>query len=382
MMSTIEIERAASDGPGARRRIQVVDCDVHPYPATPQQYLQFLPSRWHHLERHTTPIPFRIDLVHGGTRTDTWSPDGGPPCSDPRHVDRQLLDGHGVDYAVLVYHTHGCLPDPAADAAQHRALNEWLVRIWLEDGNPHGRYRGSIRVPLHDPKAAVAEIEHWAGHPHVVQVLALHAYQPGFGHPMYEPVWRAASDAGMPIAVHATTYGSALYQWVTPVGAPAHYFEWHSASYPFTYAAHLSSLLLSGVFDRVPDLRFVFLEGGISWAQPLIDRLDRYWLRLRTEASARLRDLPSAYLADHVRFSTQPIEEPRDSRALLDVYERLRAEQVVMFSTDYPHWDFDDPGHALPVETDDSLRRRIMFETACDLYDLPRERDDREASTA
>ncbi len=355
-----------------RQAVAVVDCDVHPFPASPEQYQQFLPRRWRYLEDYVVPIPFRTDHINLGIRLDAEGA-RGPAGSDPVEMDRQLLDEAGVDYAVLVYHTHGNLPDPAADAAQHRALNEWLAAIWLEDGNGHGRYRGSIRVPLHDPVAAVQEIERWGDHPGFSQILALHAYQPAFGHPMYEPVWRAAADRGLPVAVHATTYGSASYQLGTPVGAPGYFFEWHAGAYPLVYAAHLSSLILGGTFERLPDLRFVMLEGGIGWALPLADRLDRYWLRMRQELP-EVRRPPSEYLRRNVRFSTQPIEEPDDSGALLDVFARLHADETIMFSTDYPHWDYDAPARALPPRTPADLRARIMNRTACDLYGLPTDR--------
>jgi predicted TIM-barrel fold metal-dependent hydrolase len=70
---------------------------------------------------------------------------------------------------------------------------------------------------------------------------------------------------------------------------------------------------------------------------------------------------PSEYLKDHVRLTSQPIEQPDDDRKLLTMLELMDAENLLMFSSDYPHWDFDSPAHALP-KLPENVHRRI-FET-------------------
>lgn len=359
---------------GAERvPVRIVDTDVHPMMRSLQDLKAYLPSRWHHLLRYHTLTPIRIDAINNGTRVDARPDDGSPAGSDPALMERQLLDEAGVDFAVLLYHTLGSLPDPEADAAWTAAINEWQASTWLGDFNDHGRYRGSIRVPAHNPAAAVAEIERWGDNPNFVQVLLVHPYQPAFGHPLYEPIWRAAAERGLPVAVHVSVGELGATQFLHPCGHPTFMFEWHTGSYPAAYAAHVASLVCGGVFERLPELRFVMVEGGISWSFALANHLDRNWRLLRSEVPD-LKLAPSEYLRRNVMFTTQPVEEAYDSRdAVIQVWEQLDAGRRLMFSSDYPHWDFDDPALSLP-RMPRELKSRIMAETACELYGLPRER--------
>jgi predicted TIM-barrel fold metal-dependent hydrolase len=70
-----------------------------------------------------------------------------------------------------------------------------------------------------------------------------------------------------------------------------------------------------------------------------------------------------------VRLGTQPLERPDDDRHLLAVLEMMDAASLVMFSSDYPHWDFDSPARAFPTLPDD-LRRAIFSDNARTLYGL------------
>jgi predicted TIM-barrel fold metal-dependent hydrolase len=78
---------------------------------------------------------------------------------------------------------------------------------------------------------------------------------------------------------------------------------------------------------------------------------------------------PSEYLGDHVRLTSQPIERPADDRHLLQMLEMMGAEQLLMFASDYPHWDFDSPTHAFP-RLPEGLHRRIFEENARAFYRL------------
>jgi predicted TIM-barrel fold metal-dependent hydrolase len=128
----------------------------------------------------------------------------------------------------------------------------------------------------------------------------------------------------------------------------------------------LTSMVIEGVFERFPDLKVVFIEGGFSWLPSLAWRLDRCWRRLREE-TPELKRLPSEYIREHVWLTTQPIDEPEPREHLRDVIDWIGWDRV-MFATDYPHWDYDNPVHMLPFKVSEAHRDAFFSENARRLY--------------
>jgi predicted TIM-barrel fold metal-dependent hydrolase len=69
--------------------------------------------------------------------------------------------------------------------------------------------------------------------------------------------------------------------------------------------------------------------------------MDKAWERMRAEVP-HVKRPPSEYVRQHVWFTTQPIDEPDRPEHLVDIMKWVGWDRI-MFSTDYPHWDFDDP---------------------------------------
>jgi predicted TIM-barrel fold metal-dependent hydrolase len=70
-------------------------------------------------------------------------------------------------------------------------------------------------------------------------------------------------------------------------------------------------------------------------------RFDMDYRGLRREAPW-LRRAPSEYFYEHVRVTTQPLEVAPSHRHMLELLELIGAEDVLCFSSDYPHWDADE----------------------------------------
>jgi hypothetical protein len=76
---------------------------------------------------------------------------------------------------------------------------------------------------------------------------------------------------------------------------------------------------------------------------------------------------PSEIIRNHVRFTVQPIDAPDERDAILRLTDHLKSDELFLFSTDYPHWQFDGDA-ALPDGLPDALFRKIVSENALATY--------------
>jgi len=95
-------------------------------------------------------------------------------------------------------------------------------------------------------------------------------------------------------------------------------------------------------------------------------RLDRNWKRMRS-GLPHLKRAPSEYLHEHFWVTTQPMEEPENPAHLVDVMAAIGFDRI-LFSSDYPHWDFDDPFVVVPASLGEERRRQIYSGNARALY--------------
>jgi predicted TIM-barrel fold metal-dependent hydrolase len=244
-------------------------------------------------------------------------------------------------------------------------MNDVLVNDWLP-ADP--RLKTSLIVSPTDPFKAAQEIHRLGDHPGVVQVIMPSGGQMSYGHRFFHPIYEAAVAHDLPVAIHPGTEGVGISGVPTAAGYPSSYLEWHTGLIA-SYMAHLISLVSEGTFQRFPTLRFVMMEAGALWLPPLLWRFDKNWMGLR-QTTPWLDRAPSKIIADHILLTTQPIEEPDASahfRSMLDMFD---VGKMLMFSSDFPHWDGDTPdfaARAFPA----ALRPRVMSETARELYRLP-----------
>jgi predicted TIM-barrel fold metal-dependent hydrolase len=85
------------------------------------------------------------------------------------------------------------------------------------------------------------------------------------------------------------------------------------------------------------------IELGVAWLPGLLWRLDSDWKSLRSEVPWVKRP-PSEIVHEHVRLTTQPLEDPPNGRQLKMFLECFPAfKDILMFATDYPHWDSEAP---------------------------------------
>ena len=120
------------------------------------------------------------------------------------------------------------------------------------------------------------------------------------------------------------------------------------------------------MFARLPGLRYVLIEGGFGWAPALAWRLDKAWKRLRAE-TPEISEAPSETMRRQVWFTTQPMEEPERREQVLDTIGWIGWDRI-LFASDYPHWDFDNPDTAITVRLTEPQRQAIMRDNALAVY--------------
>lgn len=362
--------------------VGIVDCDVHPQlPAGMNSLKPYLSDSWkrrmfgpisehawaQNLNAAQFQLPANRTFINstGGTRRDAAPAGGGMPGCDPGTVVKDLFEGYGITRAILIggdVFGLSALPDPDAAAAAGSAYNDWLAGEWLAFDN---RFRAGIVIAAQDPALAAQEINRMASNRGFAAV-----YMPLtnrlMGDRFYYPIYEAAATHGLPIILHPNAV-DAMYTTAPSLagGVPTYYIEWHAALSQI-FQANVISLVCHGVFERFKDLKVVVAEGGIAWLMDVMWRLDKDWKGLRDEVPWVKRP-PSEYIIDHVRLTTQPFIEPETREQLLMTLSAVHADRTLLFSSDYPHWDFDSPTRALellPAE----LRTRIQWHNAVETF--------------
>jgi predicted TIM-barrel fold metal-dependent hydrolase len=294
------------------------------------------------------------------TARPDWRPEKGKPASTLDLMRSQALDPFGLRYAIC-----NCLygiqvlnsEDMAATFAS--AINDWIAREWL-DKEP--RLRASIIVPMQNPDLAAQEIERCAADKRFVQVIMLVMDEIPLGRRHYWPIYEAAERNGLAVGIHA---GSSYRHPVTGVGWPSYYTEDYAAQAQ-GFQSTLTSLICEGVFAKFPSLKVVLLESGFTWLPAHLWRLTKFWHGLRTEVPWVDRS-PTEIVRSNVRFSLQPVDGPPDPTQMQRLIDHLHSDDLLLFSTDYPHWQFDGQD-ALPDGLSSALTRKIMVDNPLATY--------------
>jgi uncharacterized protein len=304
---------------------------------------------------------FRADALEDGKAP----PGGGVNAVDPEQVRQQLLDGCGIGRGLLTGGAMYGVPsgtDLDYANALCRAFNDFTIEHWL---STDPRFRFAMAVNAQDPDEAAREIDRLADRQEVVAILLPCGAPKAYGHRFYRPIHEACARHHLAIALHFGAEGAATNPAPTAAGYPTYYIQARLAR-PSFYQAHLASFIFEGVFESFPALKVALLEAGFAWVPPYLWRMDSDWKGLRHQ-TPWVKRLPSEYVWDHIRFASQPMDEPEPPSDLLNLVRWMGGERTLMFATDYPHWDWDDPAQSFRTFPPD-LRRRIFWENAVETF--------------
>ncbi len=191
-----------------------------------------------------------------------------------------------------------------------------------------------------------------------------------FNDPVYDPIWQAASDTGLPIALHpflapdlpGACKGLRLArpreagrqlrrrfrpgprrittdeQLEHPEQRPSSLFTQAIAN-PVDVMSCIAYLLAGGVCERFPEAKFIFLEANGGWLVPWLERLDHHCRKFQWEVTD-LSMLPSEYMKRQCWISFDPDEAMLRTTA----ESPLVGADRIIWASDYPHPDAKFPG--------------------------------------
>ncbi len=344
--------------------LRAIDCDVHPAVPEMAALMPYLDDHWRDTieERDIRSLdsisyPPRAPI----TARPDWRGANGLAAAGLADVDRHVFGRLRADLAILncLYGVQLVFNEDMAHAFA-RAVNDWIVKEWL-DRDP--RLRASIVVPLQNVEHAVDEIERCAPDRRFVQILLLAMGEVPLGRRQFWPVYAAAERHGLPIGIHA---GSAYRHPVTSLGWPSYYAEDYAAQTQ-GFQSQVASLISEGVFAKFPGLKVVLIESGVTWLPGFLWRFAKFWRGLRTEVPWVDRS-PAEIVRDHFRLTIQPLDAPPSPGAVERAIDHLRSDDMLLYASDFPHWQFDGDD-ALPPGIPAGMQRKILVDNPVATYD-------------
>lgn len=249
----------------------------------------------------------------------------------------EFLDDLGIETTVL-YPTgglgYGKITNLDQAIAVARAYNQWLRETYLMVSP---RFKGMGLIPMQEPEAAVEELRYA-----VEQLGMCGAMLPStglnaaLGAKEYWPVYREADRLGCALAIHGGCHsglGMDNMNVYTPI---------HALGHPFGITIALGSIVFSGVFDKFPNTRIGFLEGGVAWLLVALERFDRsHETHRQYDPRGELGGpQPDERASDYVR------KHIREGRLLVgcegtepDLFHAVKVAggEAFVYSSDFPH---------------------------------------------
>ncbi len=345
----------------------IVDADIHNVVPSVRTLLPYLSEHWREYV-NTSAFKGVVDTAYPERAPTSVRQDYRPAKGQAAGADLDLLRQHVLDAWDVQFGILNCayalesIHNPDAAAALASAVNDWQVAEWLEK---EPRLRASIVVPSHYPELAAAEIDRVGAHAGFVQVVIPVRSEAPYGNRRYHPIFAAAERHDLVVGIQ---FGGAPGNPPTGAGWPSYYLEEYVGMAQI-FQTQVLSLIVEGVFDRFRSLRIALIEGGFTWLPSLMWRIDKDWKGLRREVPWNTR-VPSEYIKEHIRLTTQPLDAAPDPEFMQQIVQQMGSDELLMFATDYPHWQFDAPEEAFPIPVSADLSQKIMGDNARAFYRL------------
>ena len=252
------------------------------------------------------------------------------------------------------------LDDPELKAACWIAWNDWAAEF-----NAYAPDRLAVLpvLPVHEPGAAVSELQRCAALGHRGALMYVFEFQPG--DEQWDPLWAAAAEAGMPVSFHI---GGSIPSLTLRSGS------WEGLAYstliPLSLAQPLVAMVFSGALERHPTFKLVLAEAGLGWVPYLVNRMDsRVRNNIGQPSAGSISTLPSELIRRQVSIT---FEEEVDG----EEYVSMLGSEMFMWASDYPHPDSTFPNSRTAIlesfpKLDEASCRAVTADNCRMLYKFP-----------
>jgi len=353
----------------------IVDCDVHisePYTL----FVKSLPESY----RKTLPLEDQEDPLYSKQRRISQktamyeSRVRRPEISFPQEqsadeiIDefaRRMLD-LGMKHSLIIPNMIVRLPMDPRPSNYEVEIAKAYVEFNLTNFAKYPEILSVIYVPTKDPQRAAEIIDDYGSEKGISGALISVLTPKRAGTDDWNPIYEAAQKKNLPIIIHGDAIHEEERGWL--FGDFPNLLPVHALSFPITIARAITSIVFDGVPERFPNLKFVFMEGGVTFIPWLMQRLDDDYIKRGYEAPL-LTKLPSEYMNEFY-YTTQPLESAHKNQ-LKTFFQMFDYENKLLYASDYPHWDFDAPSviYDLPFLSM-TAKKKILGENAAKLFKL------------
>lgn len=274
-----------------------------------------------------------------------------------------------VNYPTLLL-SHPLTPDVALNQALTRAYNNWISDISNQEPD---RYKWVTVIDPTDPDEAAREIERTKAMGSVgVMVFGMYGGRT-IDDDFFAPIWRAANEAQIPLAVHPGR-GANDVDTVNP--------NYGRAQFHMSVLLGFRHIMASGVLDKYPKVNVGFLETGCTWVDFAVEQVDLivHDTKFRAELGATRKEhdallakgLPDLLPEDYIKAGRVFLGFEVDEEMLPYVLERWGHDPWV-YASDIPHGHrIVDAPKQLMARTDvpEAAKSKILRDNIGRFYNL------------
>ncbi len=314
-------------------------------------------------------VPGQVGYQDMGGRVPRYPLRGSEkvPAGSQRDITLGLrwMDAMSVDYSCLFptgMLNIGLHPQKEMESDLCWAYNRWLTEKVLPESG--GRIFSMLTIPFQDPDEALRHVETFGECKGVTGFMVTTVRHNPVHDNCYMKVYSAMQERGLTLSFHSgPNWGESVFKTCN------RFISVHALGFTFYNILHLTNWVVNGMGERFPKLPVVWIEAGLAWVPFLMQRLDHEYM-MRSSECPLLKKKPSDYMRD-MYYSSQPMEV-QDMKAMECTFRMMNAETQLLYSSDYPHWDFDLPSTIsdLPFLSE-KAKHNILGGNAARLFKLP-----------